>query len=68
MTGREARPRKTYDRRRGQAEENIRQADRPGRGKHMTGTGRLKGSTAYRRPARPMKSRPVWISDTYIQN
>ncbi len=34
---------------------------RPGRGKHMAGTGRLEGFTACRRPTRSMKSRPVWI-------
>ncbi len=30
----------------------------------MAGTGRLEGSTACRRPARPRKSRPVWTSVT----
>jgi hypothetical protein len=29
----------------------------------MAGTGTLEGSTACRRPAGPLKSRPVWISD-----
>jgi hypothetical protein len=47
----------------GQAGRRKWQAGRPGRGKHMAGTGRLEGSTACRRPARPMKSRPVWTSD-----
>ena len=37
--------------------------DRASRGKHMVGTGTLEGSRACRRPTRPMKSRPVWISD-----
>ncbi len=36
---------------------------RPSLGKHMAGTGRLEGSTACRRPTRPMKIRPVWIPD-----
>ncbi len=36
---------------------------RRSRRKHMAGTGRLEGPTACRKPTRPLKSRPVWISD-----